>query len=80
MILVGVILLCIIVLLVDYLFSKIEVVVILKGLNLKVFKKNYIVFKVIFVVVVVLMLFVVFSFSFLSKKDIIIIGFKDYIE
>ena len=71
---------CIIALLVDYLFSKIEVAVTPKGLNPKAPKKNYIALKVISVVVVVSMLFVVFSSSFSSKKDTITIGSKDYTE
>ncbi|MBF4781721.1 ABC transporter permease/substrate-binding protein, partial [Clostridioides difficile] len=80
MILAGAIPSCIIALLVDYLFSKIEVAVTPKGLNPKAPKKNYIALKVISVVVVVSMLFVVFSSSFSSKKDTITIGSKDYTE
>ncbi|AXU45529.1 ABC transporter permease/substrate-binding protein [Clostridioides difficile] len=80
MILAGAIPSCIIALLVDYLFSKIEVAVTPKGLNPKAPKKNYIALKVISVVLVVSMLFVVFSSSFSSKKDTITIGSKDYTE
>ncbi|MGL6108056.1 ABC transporter permease/substrate-binding protein [Romboutsia sp.] len=79
MILQGAIPSCILALIVDFIFSKIEVAVTPKGLNPKDSKKNYTSLKVIVSIVVIVALISGIS-MFSNKKDTIVIGSKNFTE
>lgn len=80
MILQGAIPACILALIVDYIFSKIELAVTPKGLNPNSTKKNSTALKVIGVVVIVALLFTTLRPMFKTKKETITIGSKNYTE
>lgn len=80
MILQGAIPACILALIVDYIFSKIELAVTPKGLNPNSTKKNSKALKLIGIVVIVALLFTTLIPMFKTKKDTITIGSKNYTE
>ncbi|AIY83465.1 binding--dependent transport system inner membrane component family protein [Clostridium baratii str. Sullivan] len=80
MILAGAIPACILALIVDFIFSKIEAAVTPKGLNPTAPRKNLIALKVIGVIAAILVLFTTFSSLFSNEKDTITIGSKNFTE
>lgn len=80
MILAGAIPACILALIVDYIFGKIEIAVTPKGLNPTSPRKNLIALKVIGVILAILVLFTAFNSIFFGKKETITIGSKNYTE
>jgi osmoprotectant transport system permease protein len=80
MILQGAIPACILALVVDYVFGKIEVAVTPKGLDPKSIKKNSTGLKVIGIIVIVALLFTTLKPMFTNKKDTITIGSKNFTE
>ena len=80
MILAGAIPACILALIVDYIFGKIESAVTPSGLTPGEPKKNLIVLKVIGVILAILVLFTAFTSIFSNKKDTITIGSKNFTE
>ena len=80
MILAGAIPACILALIVDFIFGKIETAVTPKGLNPTAPRKNLIALKVIGVIAAILVLFTTFSSLFSNKKDTITIGSKNFTE
>lgn len=79
MILQGAIPSCILALIVDYIFSKIEIAVTPKGLNPSKSKKNPIALKVIIIIAIIIAL-ITSSSMFFNKKNTIAIGGKNYTE
>lgn len=80
MILAGAIPACILALIVDYIFGKIELAVTPAGLNPTSPRRNTIVLKVIGAILAILVLFTAFNSIFLGKKETITIGSKNYTE
>ncbi|GAA0230738.1 ABC transporter permease/substrate-binding protein [Metaclostridioides mangenotii] len=80
MILAGAIPSCILALLVDYIFSQIEIAVTPKGLDLKRRKKNFIGLKVVSVILIVTIIFTGIVPAISGKKDTITIGSKNFTE
>jgi osmoprotectant transport system permease protein len=80
MILAGAIPSCILALLVDYLFSQIEVLVTPKGIDLKKEKKNFIGLKVVTAILAVVIIFTTIVPAFSHKKDTFTVGSKNYTE
>ena len=80
MILQGAIPACLLALVVDYVFSKIEIAVTPKGLDPKTPKKNLIVIKVIGVISIIVVLLTLLQPLLTNKKDTITIGSKNFTE
>lgn len=80
MILAGAIPACILALIVDFIFGKIEVAVTPKGLSNVDKKRNNFVLKVIGVIMAITILFMGVSSLLSSKKDKIVIGSKNFTE
>lgn len=80
MILAGAIPACILALIVDFIFGKIEVAVTPKGLSNQDKKKNTFVLKIIGVIMAIAILFMGVSSFLSSKKDKIVIGSKNFTE
>lgn len=76
MILAGAIPACILALIVDFIFGKIEVAVTPKGLSNDNKKKNTFVLKIISVIMIIAILFMGISSFISSKKDKVVIGSK----
>ena len=80
MILAGAIPACILALIVDFIFGKIEVAVTPKGLINDNKKKNTFVLKIISVIMIIAILFMGISSFISSKKDKVVIGSKNFTE
>ncbi|MGU8799486.1 ABC transporter permease/substrate-binding protein [Clostridium perfringens] len=80
MILAGAIPACILALIVDFIFGKIEVAVTPKGLSNDNKKKNTFVLKIISVIMIIAILFMGISSFISSKKDKVVIGSKNFTE
>lgn len=80
MILQGAIPACILALIVDYVFSKIELAVTPKGVSSRSSKKNSVLLKVVASVIVVFLIFATLPAVFGDKKNTITIGSKNYTE
>jgi osmoprotectant transport system permease protein len=80
MILAGAIPACILALVVDFIFGKIETIVTPRGLNPKAKRKNNKTFKIIGSIVLIAILIPVFSSIFSGKKNKIVIGAKNFTE
>ena len=80
MILAGAIPACILALIVDFIFGKIEVAVTPKGLSNDNKKKNTFVLKIISVIMIIAILFMGISSFISSRKDKVVIGSKNFTE
>ena len=80
MILAGAIPACILALIVDFIFGKIEVAVTPKGLINDNKKKNTFVLKIISVIMIIAILFMGISSFISSRKDKVVIGSKNFTE
>ena len=80
MILAGAIPACILALIVDFIFGKIEVAVTPKGLINDNKKKNTFVLKIISVIMIIAILFMGISSVISSRKDKVVIGSKNFTE
>jgi osmoprotectant transport system permease protein len=80
MILAGAIPSCILALLVDYIFSQIEIAVTPRGLDLQRGKKNFIGLKVVSAILIVTIIFTAVVPAFSGKKETITVGSKNYTE
>ena len=80
MILAGAIPACILALIVDFIFGKIEALVTPIGLNPKAPRKNFIAIKIIGALLIIAVLFSTFSSIFIGKKNTIVIGSKNFTE